>query len=347
MSAVSSPMGKDSLIFVGTYTEPERSTSEGVYVYRMDSSSGKLTFETVIQNVISPSYLQIHPQSGFIYTVNEVQEFEGNLGGGVTALSVESETKHFNLLNKKSSEGEDPCYISIDRTGRYALIANYTSGSLAMLPIQTDGRLVSASQVIHHRGASLHPERVAVDLGIDKLMIYRMDLDAGQLYTHAEVKLPEGAGPRHLVFHPNGRNAYVICELNSTLITYRYDPGAGAFDEMQSVRTLPPGYDGRNLCADLHITPDGKFLYASNRGHDSLACFTIDAQNGQLTFLEHVPSGGREPRGFAIDPSGTFLLAANQNSNNIVTFFIDPATGQLSRTGEEVEIPMPVCIKFA
>jgi 6-phosphogluconolactonase len=330
----------------------------------MESSSGKLAFETVIQNVINPSYLQIHPQSGFIYTVNEVQKFEGKPGGGVTAQSVEPEMRNFNLLNKQSSEGEDPCYISIDRTGRYALVANYSGGSLAMLPILSDGSLGPASQVIRHSGASIHPERqnsphvhcilpdptnqfaVAVDLGIDKLMIYRMDLEAGQLHEHAEVKLQEGSGPRHLLFHPNDRTAYVICELNSTLVAYRYDSEAGTFDELQSVRTLPPGYEGRNLCADLHVTPDGKFLYASNRGHDSLAYFMIDAHDGQLTFQDHIPTGGHEPRGFAIDPGGKFLLAANQNSNTIVTFLINPATGQLSRTGEEVELPMPVCIKF-
>ncbi|HJS18324.1 MAG TPA: lactonase family protein [Anaerolineales bacterium] len=364
MSNASSPTGRDRRIFVGTYTEPEGSTSEGVYVYRMDSSSGKLTFETV-KNMINPSYLEVHPQSGFLYTVNEVQKFEGKSGGGVTALSIDSETFDSSLLNKQPSEGEDPCYISIDRTGRYALVANYTSGSLAMLPIGSDGRLGPASQVIRHSGASIHPVRqssphahcilpdptnrfvVAVDLGIDKLMIYRMDLAAGQLYEHAEANLQEGSGPRHLAFHPNGGTAYVICELNSTLIAYRYDPEAGTFEEMQSVRTLPPGYEGRNLCADLHITPDGKFLYASNRGHDSLVCFTIAAEDGQLTLQDPVPSGGREPRGFAIDPDGKFLLAANQNSNTIVTFLIDPAMGQLSRIEDEVEVPMPVCIKFA
>lgn len=365
MSAVPSQDGKSPRIFVGTYTEPEQSTSEGVYVYRMDPTSGQLTFESIIKNVINPSYLTVHPQTGHLYTVNEKGTFEGKPAGGVTALSLDPETGEFHLLNKQSSAGEDPCYISIEQTGRFALIANYTSGSLAMLPIESDGNLSAASEVIRHSGSSIHPERqdspyahcilpdptnrfaVAVDLGIDKIIVYRMDLDAGRLHEHAEAKVEAGSGPRHLIFHPNGQYAYVICELNSTLIAFHYDPEDGTFEEVQSIRTLPQGFDGKNSCADVHITPNGNHLYASNRGHDSLACFAIDADSGQLTLQDHITSGGREPRNFAIDPGGKFLLAANQNSNNIVTFLIDPAMGQLSRTEAEVEVPMPVCIKFA
>jgi 6-phosphogluconolactonase len=352
-------------LFVGTYTEPEQSTSEGVYVYRMDPSSGRLTFETVIKGLINPSYLAVHPQTGNLYVVHEKGTFEGNPGGGVIALSVHPEADGISLLNKQSSGGEDPCYISIERTGRYALVANYSSGSVAMLPIQADGSLGPASHVAQHSGKSIHPTRqdgphahcilpdpanryvIALDLGIDILKVYRMDLDAGRLYEHAEVKVTESSGPRHLVYHPNGRYAYVVCELNSTLIGYRYEAETGRFEEIQSVRTLPRGYEGQNLPADVHVTPDGKFLYSSNRKHESIAIFSIDADTGQLTVQDHIACGGREPRGFAIDPSGKFMLVANQNSNNIVTFLIDPARGQISRTGDELEVPMPVCIKFA
>lgn len=354
--------GKGPRVYVGTYTESEHSTSEGVYIYRMDPSSGELAFENIIENVINPSYIAVHPRSGWLYAVNESRTFQGIPAGGVSAFSIDSGGK-IDSLNQQSSEGEDPCYISIERTGRFALVANYSGGSVAVLPIREDGNLGPASHVVRHSGSSIHPDRqegphahcilpdpdnrfaVAVDLGIDRLMVYRMDLEAGQLHGHGEVKLGEGSGPRHLIFHPHGRFAYVLCELNSTLNAFRYD--GGAFEEFQSIRTLPRGFGGRNLCADLHISPDGKYLYASNRGHDSLACFTIDADSGQLTFQDHIPSGGREPRGFTIDPSGKFLLAANQNSNNIVTFLIDSAMGKLSRTEAEVEVPMPVCIKFA
>ena len=352
-------------IFVGTYTEPEQSTSEGIYVYRMDPSSGELTFETVVQNIIDPSYLAVHPHTGYVYSVNEKGTFEGRPGGGVTALAVEHPSGDIRRLNAQSSGGEDPCYISIERTGRHALVANYSSGSVAMLPIGSDGKLGPASQVIRHTGSSVQPERqdgpyahcilpdptnrfaVACDLGIDKIMIYRMDLDARKLHGHAEVSVAPGSGPRHLTFHPNGQYAYVICELNSTLLAFRYDSRAGMFEEIQSVRTVPPGYEGRNMCADLHVTPDGKFLYASNRGHDSLACFAVDAASGRLIPQGQTSSGGAEPRGFEIDPGGKFLLSANQNSDNIVTFLIDPETGQLTRIGDEMQVSMPVCIKYA
>ena len=365
MSALPSENGEGRRIFVGTYTEPEHSTSEGVYVFRMDPASGKLTFETVIRGLINPSYLAVHPQTDNLYAVHEMGTFEGNSGGGVVALSVHPETGEISLLNKQSSGGEDPCYISIEQTGRFALVANYSSGSVAMLPIQADGSLEPASDVAQHTGKSIHPTRqdgphahcilpdptnrfaVALDLGIDKLKVYRMDMDAGQLQDHGEVQVAPGSGPRHLVFHPNGRYAYVVCELNSTLIGFLYEAETATFEEIQSVRTLPQGYEGQNLPADIHITPNGKFLYVSNRKHESIAIFTVDENTGQLTVQDHIPCGGREPRGFAIDPGGKYMLVANQNSNNIVTFLIDPAKGQLSRTGDEVEVPMPVCIRFA
>jgi 6-phosphogluconolactonase len=272
MSAVSSQNGKSPMIFIGTYTEPEQSTSEGVYVYRMDPSSGKLSFETVIQDILNPSFLAVHPQLGYLYTVNEIGTFEGRPGGGVTALSMDPDTGGFSLLNTQSSGGEDPCYISVEQTGRFVLAANYTSGSVAMLPIGSDGKLGPASDVVQHSGSSIHPERqdspyahcilpdpanrfaVAVDLGIDKLMVYRMDLDAGRLHEHAEVEIAAGSGPRHLTFHPNGQYAYVICELNATLIVFRYESEAGTFEEVQSVRTLPAGSEGENYCGDLRLS---------------------------------------------------------------------------------------------
>jgi 6-phosphogluconolactonase len=234
-----------------------------------------------------------------------------------------------------------------------------------MLPIAADGQLEPACCSIEHTGRSIHPERqdkpyahcilpdptnqfaIACDLGIDKLMIYRMDLANGQLLQHAEVQVKPGSGPRHLTFHPNGRYAYLVCELNSTVIGFTWDPERGTLEEFQSVRTLPTGYDGRNLPADNHITPDGQYLYASNRGHDSFACYVISPESGQLTLKHHISTGGEEPRGFAIDPTGRFLLSANQNSNNIVPFLIDPGMGHLSKFGDEVQVSMPVCVKFA
>lgn len=361
MSALSNEV---SLVFVGTYTESQGSQSQGIYVYRMEPGSGELTFETVVGGVRNPSFLEAHSQQGFIYSVNEVGSFAGQPGGGVSAFSIHS-AGELNPLNSQPSHGEDPCYISVEQTGRFALVANYTSGSVAMLPIQHDGQLGPAAAVIQHSGSSVHPERqtgphahcilpdptnrfaVAVDLGLDKLLIYKMDLQNGRLHPHGEVQVLAGAGPRHLTFHPHRPYAYLINELNSTVISYRYDAEAGTFDELQVVPTLPPDFKGENLCADIHVSPNGKHLYASNRGHDSIAAFIIDENHGTLTCHDHTLTGGNEPRNFAIDPGGTFLLAANQKSHTIVTFKIDSDTGRLSRSAHELDVSMPVCVKFA
>jgi len=354
---------KAPVVFVGTYTEQEGSQSRGIYVYRMDPASGELTFESVVKGIVNPSFLEVYPQQGFLYAVNEVQNFAGQEGGGVSAFSIHADG--LDVLNRQASRGQDPCYISIEQTGQFALVANYTSGSIAMLPIQADGRLGTATSVVQHSGASVHPERqtgphahcilpdpanrfaIAVDLGLDKLLIYGMDLEGGKLNKQDEVKVHAGAGPRHLTFHPNGQYAYLLNELNSTLIGYRYHSRTGTFEELQTVPALPQDFKGENLCADIHISPNGGHLYASNRGHDSIACFLIDQDTGQLTYRNHTSTAGGEPRNFAIDPSGNFLLVANQKTNNIITFRIDTESGQLSRTGHGVDVPMPVCVKFA
>jgi 6-phosphogluconolactonase len=329
----------------------------------MDPSSVELTVETV-KGVVNSSFLEIHPNRGFLYAVNEVQSFAGRAGGGVSAFSINRVSGELTLLNEQFSHGEDPCYISIEQTGRFALVANYTSGSIAMFPIQTDGRLGPISELIQHSGSSVHSERqtgphahcivpdptnrfaIVTDLGLDKLLIYRMDLESGKLHKHAEVDVRAGAGPRHFTFHPNSRYAYLINELDATLVGYRYHADAGMFEEFQTVTALPENFTGENLCADVHVSPDGKYLYASNRGHDSIVCFHIDEKTGQLTYQNHTSTEGREPRNFAISPDGTFLLVANQKTNNIVTFKIDPENGQLHRTKQQVEVPMPVCVRF-
>ncbi len=350
-------------VFVGTYTEPEGSQSEGIYVYRMNPSSGELTFLRAVKEVLNPSYLAFHPQQGFLYAVNEVQTYRKQNGGGVSAFSVASDEIRY--LNDQRSNGSDPCYVSVEQTGRFALVANYTSGSVAMFPIQSDGKLRPASDVIQHAGSSVHPDRqtgphahcilpdptnrfaIAVDLGLDKLLVYQLDLEAGKLSKHTEIEIQAGAGPRHLTFHPNGPYAFLINELNATVISYRYDSKRGTFEELQTVPALPEGFKGENLCADIHVSPNGKYLYGSNRGHDSIVCFRIDENTGRLTYQHHTLTGGREPRNFAIDPTGTFVLVANQKTNNIVSFKIDAESGELSRTIHEMEISMPVCLKFA
>lgn len=354
---------KNPVLFVGTYTEHEGSQSKGIYVYRMDPSTGQLSFEREVKGVRNPSYLEFHPEKKFLYAINEVQSFAGEEAGGVSAFVIDPTSGEVTLLNASSSRGRDPCYISIEQTGRFALVANYSSGNVSMLPIRPDGQLGPATDVVQHSGSSVDPERqrepyahcirpdptnrfaIAADLGADKLMIYRMDLENGKLNEHAEVKVRPGTGPRHLIFHRNGKYMYVLNELNSTVIVYRYHSDAGSFEEIQTITTLPQGYKGRNLCADLHIC--GNYLYASNRGHDSLVCFFIDENTGKLICRSHTSTGGKEPRNFAIDPSGDFLLVANQNTHNIVTFRMDAESGQLSMTGHGVNVSMPVCVKFA
>ena len=365
MSVMRSRVINEPIIFVGTYTEPEGSTSEGIYVYRMDSASGQLNFLSVAKGVINPSFLGIHPHQNFLYAVNEVDNLDGRAGGGITAFSVEPHSGELTLLNRQFSLGAHPCYVSVEQTGRFALVANYSSGSVAMFPIRTDGALDEASHVIQHSGSSLHPTRqtgphahcilpdpanrfaVAVDLGLDKLLIYQMDLERGKLLLNGETIVHAGAGPRHLTFHPNKQFAYLINELDATVIAYRYYSEAGRFEQLQVLPALPKDFTSENLCADIHVTADGMYLYASNRGHESMVSFHIDQNTGGLTYIDHAPTGGREPRNFAIDPNGNFLLAANQKSDTIVTFRIDTTNGRLIETGYKVEVSMPVCVKFA
>ena len=350
-------------LYVGTYTEHEGSESKGIYVYQRDPSSGELTFECVVEGFRNPSFMDTDPGEKFLYVVNEVQDFAGEEGGGVSAFSIDSDVPR--VLNHRPSHGAHPCHISVERTGRFALVANYSSGSFAMFPIQADSTLGPASEIIQHSGSSVHPERqtgphahcilpdptnrfaIAVDLGLDKFLVYEMDLERGVLKKHAEVVVPAGAGPRHLVFHPNGTFAYLINELNATLMGYRYYSETGSFEELQTVSTLPGDFKGENLCAAIRVSPNGKFLYASNRGHDSIVCFRIDETTGMLSYGSHTSTGGREPRDFAVDPGGGFLLAGNQKSDTIVTFKIDRESGELSQTGHEVNVSMPVCLKFS
>ena len=357
-----SSIAKNPVVFIGTYTEHEGSQSKGIYIYELNLSTGELIRERIVEGVVNPSYLALHPQHNYLYAINEVESFAGKEGGGVSAFAVDAESGEAELLNVQSSEGKTPCYISIDQTGRFAMVANYNGGNVAMLPIQADGRLGPATAVVQHDGSSVDPERqtapfvhsilpdpknrfaIAADLGADKLVIYEMDLENGKLNEHAEIRVKPGSGPRHLIFHPNGDYLYLINELNSTLNVYRYDSELGSLEEIQTISTLPPDFQGKNLCADLHIY--GTYLYASNRKHDSIAWYLIDEVTGQLSYEGEVLSGGKEPRGFAIDPTGRFLLAAHERSDNVVVFQIDSSTGKPIETGIEIKVSQPVCVKF-
>jgi 6-phosphogluconolactonase len=355
--------GREMIVYVGTYT---RRGSEGIYVYAFDPSTGGLSPLGVASGVVNPSFLVAAPSGSYLYATNEVGALGDTPGGAVTAFQIQPGAGLLNRLNQQPSHGAAPCHLSVDQTEQVVLVANYNGGNVAAFPIERDGSLAPAGDVVQHSGSSVHPSRqrgphahsitidptnryaFAADLGIDQLRVYRLDLEQAKLVPHdiASVPVRPGAGPRHFAFHPSGEYAYLINELDSTLTAFRYDADQGRLDTVQTLSTLPPDFEGENTCADLHLSPSGRFLYGSNRGHDSIAAFRVDEATGQLTAVGHTSTEGRTPRNFGIDPTGRYLLAANQDSDTIVSFRVDALTGALAPTGEVTKVPMPVCVLF-
>jgi 6-phosphogluconolactonase len=357
------------IVYIGTYTRRESfvdGKAEGIYVYRMDPRTGALTHAATVPGTVNPSFLVVSAGKDYLYAVNELTAERG-AHGTVTAFAIDPVTKSLTYLNKQSTHGFAPCYLSIDDTGQFVLVANYESGSLCVLPIEADGRLGEATDVVQHHGSGPNAERqegphahmiipgpdrrtiYAVDLGIDKLLAYDLDLRHGKLLAigSAVTQLAPGTGPRHLAFHPNRQFAYVISELQSTVIVLRLGDRRGTLEELQTISTLPAGFAEENSGAEIEAAPSGRFVYASNRGHDSIAIFGVDPATGTLSLVGHVSTRGVGPRYFAIDPSETFLLVANQDSDTIVTYRIDQETGQLAWAGHTANVPTPVCIRFA
>ncbi len=360
-------------VYVGTYTEPIRfgtgkileGKGEGIYLYEMDPSTGAMSARGITTGVVNPSYLAFGPGNRFLYAVNELKSYEGQASGSISAFAVDGKSGALALLNRQPTLGTDPCHVTVDPAGGHVLVANFMSGSVCVLPIRADGSLAAASDFVQHQGSSVDPARQSgphahavtldpagrfafvPDLGIDRVVVYRYQSAQGKLLPEesAWVRAKPGAGPRHLVFHPDGRKAYLINELNSTLAAYRYDPADGMLQEIHSVPTLPPGFSGSSTCADVHVSPDGRFLFGSNRGHDSLVIYGIDPADGRLAYVGHCPSGGRTPRNFALDPAGRFAIVANQDTDTIVTFGIDPRSGELGEAIQVTPVPTPVCVK--
>jgi len=355
---------QDRLVYVGTYTH--KGASEGIYIYRLDMATGALTPVGVAGGVQNPSFLALDPQRRYLYAVNETMTFAGQPGGGVSAFAVDSQTGALTFINSQRTHGGAPCYVSVDQTGRYVYVANYMGGNAVAFPVRAGGGLDPASSVVQHTGSGVNPRRqegphahsitldsmnrfaFVADLGIDKVMIYRLDLEGGTLPPHTppSVAVEAGAGPRHMAFHPNGRYAYLITEMGNTIVAFAYDAAQGTLDALQTVPALPEAFTGQSTCADIHVAPSGKFLYGSNRGHDSLVIYAIDAGTGLLTYVGHAPTLGQTPRNFAIDPTGAYLFAAHQDSDSIVTFRIDSESGQLTPTGQVTDVPMPVCVRI-
>ena len=351
------------LVYFGTYTAQQ---SKGIYAYRLNATTGQLASLGLVAETSNPSFLAVHPSHKFLYAVNETGDFQNQKSGGVSAFAIDGRTGKLTLLNQVASRGADPCYVAVDRTGKYVLVANYSGGSVAVFPVLKGGRLGEATSVLQYKGTGANPERqqsphahwidfspdnrfvVAADLGLDRLDVYKFDSTKGSLVPNhpAVVQLKPGAGVRHFAFHPSARFAYAVSEMDSSVTSFSYDPARGALRELQTVSMLPKDFSGKNDAAEIQVHPNGKFLYASNRGHDSIAVFSIDRAKGTLTPVEYVPTQGKAPRYFAIDPTGSRLFVANQNSGNIVVFQIDSGTGRLTATGQVLQIASPVCLKF-
>ncbi len=348
-------------VYFGTYTGPK---SKGIYRSTFDPADGKLGAVELAGQLVNPSFLAVHPTRSLLYAAGEIGDFGGRKAGVVSAFAIQPGSGKLTLLNQQSSRGPGPCHVSIDRSGRFVLVANYSGGSVACLPIQSYGRLGTATSIVQHHGSGPNRQRqegphahqiltdpegnfiFVPDLGLDKIMIYRLDRAQGTLLPGdpPSAATAPGAGPRHLAFLPDSRFAYAIDELDSTVTVFRYQAARGLLQLVQSVSTLPPDFLGRNNPAEVAVHPSGKFLYGSNRGHDSIAIFAVDAASGKLRPIGHEPTQGKTPRNFSIDPSGNYLLAANQDSDNVVVFRIDPATGLLHPTGQSLAVPSPVCI---
>ncbi len=363
-TTVASAVASDFFVYVGTYTGKG---SEGIYLYRLEGGTGKMTSLGLAAKTPNPSFLAIHPSGRFLYAVSEISSYDGKRSGAVSAFARDPKTGGVTLLNTVSSRGTGPCHVSVDRTGRTVLVANYGGGSVAALPIRDDGSLQEASAFIQHSGSSVNPKRqdaphahsinlspdnrfaVVADLGLDQVLVYRFDAAKGSLAANDPpfARVRPGAGPRHFAFHPGGKYAYVINEIASNVTAFTWDAAGGVLKEAQTVSTLPEDFSGNNSTAEVVVHPSGRFLYGSNRGHDSIAVFAVDTAEGTLIPVEHVSTQGRTPRNFGIDPTGSYLIAANQNSESIVVFRIDAETGRLTPTGETFQVSMPVCIKFA
>src|SRR5688572_4715697 len=363
LATVSAPIwAAEYLVYIGTYT---RGTSKGIHAYRLDDATGKLSPIGLVAETKDPSFLAIHPSGRYLYSVGESNE--PGKGGAVTAFSIDKATGKLTKINEQFSRGGGPCHIVIDKTGRSALVANYGGGSVISFPVKPDGSLGESASFFQHAGTGADPKRqsgphahsvntspdnrfvAAADLGLDQVLIYKLDPATAVLTPHDPpfVKTPAGGGPRHFAFHPSAKFAYVVNEMKSAVTGFTWDAKKGVLTEIQTISTLPADYKGSgNSNAEVLVHPSGKFLYASNRGHDSIAGFAIDTKTGKLTYIENTPTQGRTPRNFGIAPSGRWLIAANQSTNNLAVYSIDTSTGKLKPTGQVEEVGSPVCVRF-
>jgi len=349
------------LLYVGTYTREE---SKGIYAYRFRPASGEVTPVGLVAETASPSWVTIHPNGRFLYAANEGREFDKGTES-VSAFSIDAKTGLLTFLNRAATRGSSPCHVIVEKTGRCLMVANYGGGSVAAFPLKQDGSLGEASSFVQHTGSSIgrrqrgpHAHEVVLspdhrfvfvpDLGLDQVLGYRVDAASATITPNDPpfATVTPGSGPRHMEFHPNGRLAYVNSEMGSLVTVFAYDPAQGSLKDLQTISTLPKDFTETNNTAEVEVHPNGRFLYVSNRGHDSIAVFSINPGDGKLTFVEHVATQGKTPRNIAIDPTGAYLFAANQNTDNIVLFRIDQKTGRLTPSGAVLEVDAPVSLVF-
>lgn len=349
-------------VYIGTYNGR---TSEGIYLAELDLKTGAVSDPKLAGKAVNASFLGVHPTKKFLYAVSEISDSNGKKTGGVSAFAVDEKTGQLTLLNQQSSEGGGPCHLVVDAAGKNVLVANYGGGSVAALPIGADGKLSPASSSIQHKGSSVNPQRqtaphahsinldaknlfaFAADLGLDQVLIYKFDPTKGSLAPHDPpfAKVAGGAGPRHFAFHPSGKFAYVINEIGNTVTAFGYDADKGKLTEIQTISTLPKDFEGTSYTAEVVVHPSGKYLYGSNRGHNSLAVYTVNEQSGKLMLLEVPLVGGKVPRNFNVDPTGKYVLVGNQDDDTISVMRVQ-ADGKLKLLRNDVPTPMPVCIKF-
>jgi 6-phosphogluconolactonase len=349
--------------YVGTYTGGK---SEGIYTFEFNAGTGSATKAELAGKTENPSFVAIHPGGKWLYAVSEISDFRGEKAGAISAFAIDKGTGKLTPLNQQSSKGTVTCHLVVDKGGKFVLAANYGSGSVCSLPIKEDGSLGEAVSFIQHTGSGVNQQRqegphahsinldaankfaVAADLGLDKVFVYRFDAGTGKLTPNDPpfTKVAPGSGPRHFAFHPSGKYGYVINEMLLTVTAFDYDATQGTLHETQTISTLPGSVQPAFSTAEVVAHPSGKFLYGSNRGHHSIAIFSIDQKTGRLTAVGHEPTRGKTPRNFAIDPTGTYLFAENQDSDTIVVFRIDQETGRLSATDTVIEVPSPVCVRM-
>ena len=351
------------LVYVGTYTGPK---SKGIYAYRFNPATARATELGVAADTVNPSFLAVSPDQKLLFAANEVSDYESAKSGAVSSFRIDHKTGKLTLLNQVSSRGAGPCFLSLDKNGKFVLVANYDGGSIADFPVLAGGRLGPASAFVQHAGHGANPERqqsphahcirvdrnqrhaIAADLGLDQLLVYHFDSKTGSLTPNrppfAEVK--PGSGPRHFTFDSSGRFLYLVNEMASIIYAFSYDDAKGTLRQLQTISTLPKSFHGTSYAAEIAVHPSGKFLYASNRGHDSIAIFAINPAKHTLKSVGYVPAGGKFPRNFAITPDGAYMFVANQNSNNVVIFHINQKTGMLKAAGQSLSVASPVCVKF-